>query len=295
MAPVDFNCFPLEFHEFTKLIDSAAIPKNTSGQRLNQPRRIKLLKEFALTGGFAMVINQFFEEKIITNDAYDTFLTWAENDLHKTKKSEKTAYNIFNNLLRTITTPISYSDLASKSLLVSHAAAQEYLEILEKMFLIFEVPCFSIDEKAPRILKNKKFYFSDPFIFHAVRNRTLSLHQNNHLASFNFLNTKANWPALAENLTAQFLKRQCGKFGRLFYGRFGRNQEVDFVVYKNNEHQFFEVKYQTEVKPSDFAAFFSSFPKKKLTVISRDTFHESTYLKIVPLEIFLLSDLTFSK
>src|SRR3989338_5858673 len=126
----DIFYYPLSFKDFVRLINpQILVDKNPFTLSYHLPQLNKLMSDFLITGGFPNTINEFYTLGRIENSTYETLLTWLENDIHKTKRSENTALDLMENILRTLTTPVSFTSLAKDSLLASHYAVQEYLDI----------------------------------------------------------------------------------------------------------------------------------------------------------------------
>jgi len=184
ISPADIFYYPLSFKDFVNLIDpEVLINIDPLALSYQLPKLQKLYHDFLITGGFPKTINEYFTLERIENSSYETFLAWFENDLHKTGRSEIRAYELVNNIIRTLTTPVSFTALARDSAFSSHFAVQEYTEIMEKMFILFPLNTFLIGEKRPDPKKNKKIYFSDPFIFNALYLKTQEQMENPFLQS----------------------------------------------------------------------------------------------------------------
>lgn len=281
--PADIFYYPLSFKEFVNLVEPDLV-ENVQVLALSYslPKLKKLYYDFLITGGFPKTINEFYVLSRIENSTYETLLTWFENDLHKTGRSEVRAYELINNIIRTLTTPVSFTKLARDSAFASHFAVQEYIEILEKMFILFPINTFLIDQKKSDPKKNKKIYFSDPFIFNALYLKGQERMENPYLQSKKIVDSDI-FPNLVENSVAFHLRRL---FPQLYRGKIGNN-EVDFVAKKEGKLFFYEVKYQNEIKISDFDYFFKRKPKNKLTVVSKKRIYNSSDVNLLPVEIFL--------
>lgn len=277
ISPADIFYHPLNFRDFVKLVSPDIDSEDNSLALFHQlPKLHKLYDDYLITGGFPKTINEYFSLGRIDTSTYETFLTWVENDIHKTRRSEQTAYDLIANIIRTATSQVSYTSLAKDSNMASHFAAQEYIDILEKMFILFPLPAFVIEEKKRDSKKNKKIYFTDPFIFNSLYLKTSEQMGDPFNQSLKIVHMI---PAgiLAENMTALHLKMV---FPSLYWGKMKKG-EIDFAGKKENKLRLFEVKYQERID-------FGEIPRlPEITIISKKTLNDKP-LNTIPLEIFLL-------
>lgn len=276
--PSDIFYYPLSFAEFVTLVDPKTIEnKDRLSLSYRLPKLHKLFTDFLITGGFPKTINEYYTLSRIENSTYETFVTWFENDIHKTKRSEARAYELISHIIRTLTTPVSFTALARDSAFASHFAVQEYLDILEKMFILFPLSAFLVEQKLLDSKKNKKIYFTDPFIFNALFLKSSEQMENPYLQSKSVTESSL-LPQLVENAVASYLRRT---YPQLCWGKTAK-KEIDFIGKKEGKLDFFEVKYQEKID-------YSSLPQiSDLTVISKKTLREKP-MTTVPLEIFLTS------
>ncbi len=275
----DVVFLPLLFSDFISLVSP-----QTKALNFNLPRLKSLFHDYLLTGGFPTVINEYYKNKFISSDIADIYISWIIGDLHKLGKNEKTADLIFKKLLLSMTTPLSYFEIAKQANLASFVTAFEYLDILNQIFVIFNVDHFEIAQKKTLPKKNRKYYFYDNFILLSLLAKVENMKDEQFSFSEKKLTDTIFLPRIVENMVAIQLKR---RFGTTYFGRNGKNQEIDFVVPNNRNFEFYEVKYQNHVAPTDFAWFTNAFPKEKLTIITKNSLWKKGNLHAIPLEFFL--------
>lgn len=280
--PWDIKFLPLNFREYLALVKPEIQTETYLKAFGFLPEYQKFFTDYLLTGGFPATINQFYQQGYISPAVYEIFLSWIEGDLHKTGKSEKIAYRLIERLFLHLKTPISYYKLAKEAGLVSHATAAEYLEILEKMFIVISLPYFSLDERKVGYRKNQKFYFTDPFIFNALKTKIKGFVHNAFNYARETIVTEEEKPDLVENTTASHLYRTYQQF---YYGR-SAQKEIDFVGLHEGRYGFVEVKYQTKVLPSDFQWAEQLTAKNRLCVLTQKDYEENK-IRLIPAEIFL--------
>jgi len=280
--PWDIKFLPLSFAEYLSLV-KPEIQTDSYFKALGFLAEYrKFFTDYLLTGGFPVTINQFYQQGYIEPTLYEIFLTWIEGDLHKTGKSEAVAYRLINRLFSHLTTPVSYYKLAKESGLASHATVADYLEILEKMFVILSLPHFSLEEKKVLHRKNQKFYFADPFIFNALKTKIEGFLNNPFNYSQETIISEGRRPALMENAAALHFHRL---YPKLYYGRSAK-KEIDFVGFYQSKYALFEVKYQGKVSADEFSWAKRLVEKGTLQVLTQRDYHQNK-IHLVPAEIFL--------
>lgn len=279
----DIEFLPLNFAQFLKIVKPELTefsPKEAF--HLHFPEFQKFFEDFLLTGGFLNNINQFYQKKFIPSYLYEVYLNWIEGDLHKTGKSENTAIKILERIFLHLTTPVSHYKIAKEAGLASYLTCEDYIDILEKMFVLISLNYFSCPEKRVDFKKNKKIYFFDPFILTTLLAKHEGFLDEAFSFSKRFLKDEFR-SKIAEMLVCSQLKRN---FDQLFYGKIGE-KEIDFVSKKKGKYFYFEVKYQENLSRKDFIQIKEMLPKEKIIIITKSFLEIENNLKLVPLEIFL--------
>ncbi len=127
--------------------------------------------------------------------------------------------------------PISINEL-SDSLSINHDTVERYLDLLQKIYVIFRVPVFST--RFRNVLKKKsKYYFYDTGIRNAVIKRFSPLNQREDIGNLweNFVIAERFKLALAQRKTTQF-----------FYWRTYDGAEIDLIEQTDNTINAFEIK-----------------------------------------------------
>ncbi|MEO0094168.1 MAG: ATP-binding protein [candidate division WOR-3 bacterium] len=277
--PADIEFLPLNFSDFVALVNpkicNLSLPEAMRYLSLYR----KLFNDYLLTGGFPLTINQYFTKGYIPADIYESYLVWIEGDLHKVGKSEEVSYRLLSRIFECLATPVSYYKLTKEAAIASHATTEDYIDILNKMFILFKTEYFNLDQKKVDYKKNRKFYFYDPFIYFALKAKIDGFSHD----AFNYSKhqiTSGIKSALVENVTASHLKPF---FPYLYYGRSG-DKEIDLVGKSAGKLSHYEVKYQKRVRETDFIWF--THQKKKLTILTQNDFKKNL-ITLIPAEIFL--------
>ena len=175
------------------------------------------------------------------------------------------------NLLRLIAfqigQDISYSEMAGR-LQVNVRTVQRYLNILEKMFIIFSLPGFSRNMRS-EYTKTPRYYFWD----NGIRNILI--------ANLNPMNIRNDVGQLWENYCIS--ERQ--KY--LFYNRITANtffwrtytqKEIDYIEEREGILHAYEMKYSGRSAKAP-ALFLENYPGSEFTEINRDSYLDFLKMK----------------
>jgi predicted AAA+ superfamily ATPase len=157
---------------------------------------------------------------------------------------------------------VSIAELAA-SLALNHKTVERYLDLLEKVFVIFKVGGFSRNLRK-EIVKNSRFYFFDI----GVRN---SLIQN-----FNDLSLRNDVGQLWENFLVVERRKVNQSVGRMVNSYFWRTydqKEIDCIEEYGGKIYGYEFKWQNgEMRHTTQKEFLNAYPGSELSIINRDNF-----------------------
>lgn len=279
----DINFYPLHFGQFLEVVKPNLIqddPQKTF--QLNFAVLEKYLADYLLTGGFIFNINQFYKKEHLPPFVYEIFSSWVLGDMFKLKRSEDFTLRLLEQIPKHLTSTLSFSRLARDSGMASPATAQEYVELLERMFVLLRLPYFSLDEKRPDVKKNLKVYFQDPFILASMVARAEGVLDESYQHTHRLFD-ESFMPKLAELLVAARLNQHFGE--RLYYGMSGK-RELDFVAKKGAQFSYYEVKYQKDLQASDVLVP-PVLKGKEVTIITRNTMAREENKVLIPLAVWL--------
>ncbi len=164
---------------------------------------------------------------------------------------------------------------------VKRTTVDNYLQILEDLFLAFTIPVFSRRSKR-KLIAHSKFYFFDVGVFRALRPQGI-------------LDSKSEMEGLAlEGLVAQHLHAWCSMQREphtLSFWRTSHQLEVDFVVYGPQGFWAIEVKRSMDLNPQDIkglSAFQEEYPEAKcffVTMSQQRTVYKN--FPVIPITEFL--------
>ena len=168
------------------------------------------------------------------------------------------------NLLRLIAFQIghdiSYSEIASR-LQVNVRTVQRYLNILEKMFIIFSLPGFSRNMRN-EYTKTPRYYFWDNGIRNAL------------IANLNPINIRNDSGQLWENYCISE-RQKFLSFNRItanrFFWRTYTQKEIDYIEERGGSLYAYEMKYSGKSSKVP-AVFMENYPGSKFMEINKDNF-----------------------
>jgi len=159
---------------------------------------------------------------------------------------------------------VSISELAT-SLALNRSTVERYLDLLEKVFVIFKVNGFSRNLRK-EVIKNSRIYFYD----NGVRN---SLIQN-----FNSLNLRNDVGQLWENFLV-IERRKANQFAERnvnsYFWRTYDQKEIDCIEEHGGRLYGYEFKWQAgDIRRAVRNEFMEAYPDSELMTVSRDNFEE---------------------
>ena len=159
---------------------------------------------------------------------------------------------------------VSIAELAT-NLALNRQTVERYLDLLEKVFVIFKVGGFSRNLRK-EVTKNSRYYFYD----NGVRN---SLIQN-----FNPLAVRNDVGQLWENyLTIERRKANqvAGRSVNAYFWRTYDQKEIDSIEEHGGKLYGYEFKWQRgEIRQATRNEFSMAYPESELTTITRENFEE---------------------
>ncbi len=255
--PVDFELLPVTFRSV----------KDRLG-----------IKDYLLTGGFPWAINEFLRHGFIPSYVYNLHASGILGTFMKRRVDAGGLGELLRYLPAHQGSPTSVSSLARDCNIGSNHTAEEYLDLLDRIYAI--LPCAWAEPgtgKTP-IRKNRKFYAADPFLFHV-----LCTMGRGWDSAFEEARARLGDPAMVgrmvEGLVAAEVRRRQGSGLKYWQGA----KEIDFVG-----ETFVEVKFQNQVSPAEFDWARDVIPKgKRLVVVTKQTKTEAGIARLIPLEEWL--------
>ena len=283
LSRADFEQLPMSFLEFIHLIEPEIELTDIDSLIYHRDLLLYRFEEYLITGGFPLSVNLFYSRGHISSYVYQLYLSWIEGDIGRAGKLERNLYQIMSRILVHMSTGISWYMLSRESGIASHATVQEYVDILERMYVLRSVPYIDLSTKLPMYRKNRKLYFHDPLIFHCFSGKNSGIGDNFFTECRRFLNDPMGKAKLVESVIGTHIFQ---RYHNCLYWQ--GQKEIDFVAKEAGKLHFFEVKYQESVSANEFSWFLKMRRRTKLTVITKQTFEKHRSVDLVPAPIFLI-------
>ena len=210
-------------------------------------------------GMYPDVINNAGGEAEILQQLTDSYLykdILAYSGIRKPEILEK----LLQALALQIGSEVSYNEL-SQLLGIDKNTVANYIDLLEKAFVIFKLKSFSRNLRN-EIKTNVKIYFYDTGIRNAV------------IGNFNTLQLRQDKGALWENfLILERLKKKSyeGNFAKSYFWRTTKQQEIDYVEEEAGSLKGFEIKWNPKAKTKIPSVFKETY-EAKVEIITRENF-----------------------
>ncbi len=223
---VDFTMRTLSFREFHDLVKSKNYEK----------RYGELFKDFIICGGYLRAINDFYSGTV-RKATIKTYADWLIGDFEKQRKSIRTLIAILKSLVVCYSSQITFGSLLDHVQNISKPTLIEYIEILERMGVIFILYAYDQNKETGALKKARKIYLTDPFLF-SVMNYLLGEHQGTDKISTSESN-------IVEGIVvSEFMRRYPS-----FYLK-GKG-EIDLVYLKNKKPEYVEIKWGKQLRAND--------------------------------------------
>lgn len=161
---VDFHIHPLNFRDYVKL---------TEPGYLDQPEKnidslFESFGKFQKCGGYLRAINELHTNGEIRKATYLTFEQWIRGDFERRGKNVRTLSAILKTVMETSGTQITFSSLSHKMGQATKETFIDYVNLLERMDILFTLQAFDQNTKLGFPKKARKIHFSDPFILDTI-------------------------------------------------------------------------------------------------------------------------------
>ena len=219
------------------------------------------LEERLVYGMYPDVINQRHDAREILKQLTSSYLYKDILSISGIKKPDLLV-KLLKALALQLGSEVSYNEL-SKLLEVDKLTIAKYIDLLEKLFIVFKLNSFSRNQRN-EIKHNRKIYFYD----NGVRNMIIN--------NLNPLELRADKGALWENfLISERIKLQNYhlQYTNNYFWRTVQKQEIDFIEERNGQIHAFEFKWKKRPKdkiPSVFLREYNALAK----IIDRDNFRD---------------------
>lgn len=288
---IDRFLLPMTFQDYVRTVAPSLLDKFKllTLLKLNSPRLLDMaihqqeidrhFHNYLLSGGFPASVNALNADQFIPPHIYNAILQWVTGDLAKLGKKQHFFKQITKKLIESLTIPVSWQSIFKTSDIGSHNTVIEYVDYLERSFVLSIFFCLDINTQLPAYRKNKKIYFADPFIYHTLHAWLKDSSLPFSLAEQEVFETSRT-SKLVENAIAVHLKR---KFREVYYWK--NRKEIDFVIVENGRIIPIEVKYRRAV-PIGEITYLKKFPQA--VVVTQSELRQDENILFIPAGLFCL-------
>ena len=221
------------------------------------------LERWLVWGGYPAIVavdHPTYRERLL-GELVGSYLYRDILDLEGVRRSEKIV-DLLRLLAFQIGQEVSIAELAT-SLAMNRQTVERYLDLLEKVFVVFRVSGFSRNLRK-EVTKNPRYYFYD----NGVRN---SLIQN-----FNPLRLRNDVGQLWENylmIERRKANQAAGRSVNAYFWRTYDQKEIDCIEEYEGRLHGYEFKWQNgEIRRATRAEFLNAYPDSELMTIQQDNF-----------------------
>jgi len=258
------------------------------------------LDSYLVTGGMPAAINELLKNGFVRDSVYQIYVDSVAGGLHQAGKDASYAAQLIPNIVKSITTPVSWDSLKENSDMGSHHTVEGYVKTLSDMFILSLFYGYDSGGDRPKFDGLKKVFFQDPFFFHALNGHISKKDPYEH--SIRLLDDPELKGRMVEQTVASHCVRMAFEMTRkksgfdyrssVFYWKSRKSQrEVDFVVRDGDSLTPIEVKYQNRVRRGDLYGLID-FKKATKTdrgiVVTKNDLRIEGEAVLVPASLFLL-------
>ena len=171
--------------------------------------------------------------------------------------------NLLHALALQVGSEVNYNELA-QLIRLDRKTVEEYIGLLEKIFIIFRLPALSRNQRN-EISNGRKIYFYDNGMRNAI------------IGDFRPLAVRQDIGALWENFIISELKKKNSYehlMYREYFWRTYQQQEIDYILEKNGQFFAYEIKWNKTQKVKFPVTFTQAYQNVETHIINRDNFTE---------------------
>ena len=243
---IEYNLYPLSLKELS--------------DATSKLEERKLLERRMIYGLYPEVVTDSSDARSILSNLANNYLykdILAYGGLRKPDNLQK----LVTALALQIGSEVSYTEL-SRIVGIDKATVENYIDLLEKCFVVFRLSSFSRNIRN-EIQKGKKVYFYD----NGIRNAIIS--------NFAPLELRTDTGALWENLmVSERVKRNSyfKTYAKSYFWRTHSQKEIDYVEELDGIISAFEFKWNPQIKVKRPEEFLNAYPNSTYEVITPDNF-----------------------
>ena len=285
-------------HEVISQIANGKLPEEIEEAFLHLKELNQLYNEYLITGGIPRAINAYVSDSTITKDIYEGYVELLLRDIRKWGGNDALMRQIVRRVTDTMGSPVSLHNLQEETEISSHNTVTSYLDYLKDSFVLAAIYKLDQTNGSPIYRGEKKVYFEDPFIFHALR--SWSIGAEPYEGALDYLKREENLGKLTESVVANHLVRllfgyspstQFDYATLLFFSQSKRKRELDFAAKQADRFLPIEVKYQGKIRNEDgfgIIDFQKGGNASNGLLLTKDSLESKRSYMEIPVSVFLL-------
>ncbi|UOE41622.1 ATP-binding protein [Chryseobacterium suipulveris] len=222
---------------------------------------INRLEEFLIYGMYPEVVTSRQKEKVLL-ELSGSYLYKDILELTDIRKPD-VLMKLLNALALQVGSEVSYNEIA-KIIGIDRLTVVNYIDLLEKAFVVFRLYPFSTNQRN-EITSKPKIYFYDNGIRNAI------------IGQFSPLISRNDEGELFENFfISEKYKRlnYNGFYGKMHYWRNTQQAEIDYLELNEGKINAYEIKYSPKRKVKFTKSFTEKYHPENTFVVNRDNFWE---------------------
>jgi predicted AAA+ superfamily ATPase len=223
---------------------------------------IRMLPHRLVYGYYPQVVTSPNEEQKILSLLSESYLYKDILLFNGIRKPEKLK-ELLKALAWQLGNEVNYHELGNLIGLKSETV-EEYIHLLEQSYVIYRLNSYHNNQRN-EIKKGKKIYFTDLGIRNAIIN------------DFSPLEIRNDKGGLFENFIINELIKESTyneRFENFYFWRTTTQQEIDFIIEKNNFLKTYEIKWNPSAKPRISMAFTEKYKNHSFQIIHSENFYD---------------------
>jgi uncharacterized protein len=249
---VEYNLYPFSTNE---------IINNTS---IIEEKR--LLEQRLIYGMYPDVVNNVADARITLKELVNSYL-FKDLFMYRDIRNPDGLNRLLIALALQLGGEVSYFEL-SKTLGIDKETVERYIDLLEKVFIVFRLSSFSRNIRN-ELKKSKKIYFYD----NGVRNSLIN--------NYNPISLRNDIGALWENFIISERKKYIeynNIYCNTYFWRTHSQQEVDYIEERDGKLYAYEIKWNIRKTPKLASAFKNAYPENSYDIITPKNYLESDFI-----------------
>lgn len=225
-------------------------------QNTNITEERRLLEQRLIYGLYPDVVNHPSDAITLLKELTNSYLfkdIFTYRDLRRPDELTK----LLTALALQVGNEVSYSELG-QILGIDKETVERYLDLLEKVFVVFRLNSFSRNMRN-ELKKSKKVYFYDNGVRNAIINNYAPLELRN--------DTGALWENFFISERRKYIEYR-GIYSNTYFWRTHAQQEIDYIEERNGVLYAFELKWKANKTSKLPASFASAYPDHTFEVVT---------------------------